>query len=424
MKIIALVLALLLIAPVSALEIEPYYPYYQPQPVSQTQQFYTVVFDDEGEAAIAAKFSIYNKDKSPTGSLTLQIPGNVRIINVLQEAKSLTNQCVEYKSVCTAGTERVCTQYFPDGTCKVYETIHNPCLRQEQQCARYQQTYSYPYTYHPVEFKQNGNLFTFDLPVKTPASESTNLLLYYKVNGHAKRNAGIWYANFETAQIPQDTDVVRVSLNVIPDLHLKGGQTSTDYLPNFAIAETKMFAAMESAELSDFSRRIESSPGYIKQTQALDPWESFHVEAEYSSSTFLLYKARILGISLAVLVLFALSILCIRKIKAPSNTYARSVVSGFISSFAIYALLFTTFWLLDNLSRWIGYNYAELMGLLIILFVGITTLALFFAPSIYHGLKGGVGAGMLTFGATLIGLLILGIVIIILMSVLRTQVMF
>ena len=403
----------------SATEIaEPYYP---PQPVSQTQQFYTVVFDNEGEAAVAAKFSIYNKDKSPATSVTLQIPGNIRIINALQEAKSLTNQCVEYKSVCTAGTERVCTQYFPDGTCKIYETIHNPCLRQEQQCVRHQQTYSYPYTYHLVEFKQNGNLFTFDLPVETPQSETTNLLLYYKVNGYAKKSAGIWYANFETAQIPHDTDYVRVSLNAVSDLHLKGGQSSTDYLPNFAIAEAKMTTAMESAELSDFSRRIESSQGYVKQTQALDPWESFHVEAEYSSSPFLLYKARILGVSLAVLVLILLATLGIKKIKKPKNTYARSAITGLISSFAIYTLLFTTFWLMDNLSRWIGYNYAELMGLLIILFVGITVLALLFAPSIYHGLKNGAATGMLTFGATLIGLFMLGIIIIILLSIFKMQ---
>ncbi len=421
MKLIALIIGLLLLAPVNALtEVYPYY--HQPQPPASTQQFYTVVLDNEGEAAVAAKLSIYNKEKQ-IDSLTIQIPGSVRIINVLQEAKSLTNQCVEYKSVCTAGTERVCTQYFPDGSCKTYETIHNPCLRQEQQCVRYQQTYSYPYTYHPVKYTQNGNIFTFDLPVDTPQSETTNLLLYYKVNGYAQKSAGIWYADVETIKIPQDTDFVRVSLNVVDELKLKGGQSSTNYLPNFAVAEAKMATAMESAELSDFSRRIESSQGYVKQTQALDPWESFTVKAEYSQSSFLLYKARILGISFAILSLLAIAFVITRKIRF-QNTYLSSLISGLISAFFIYVLLFTTFWLLDNLSRWIGYNYAELMGLLIILFVGISTLALLFAPSIYHGLKNGVSAGMLTFWATLIGLLVLGIIIIVFLSIFRTQIMY
>src|SRR3990167_521879 len=230
MKIIYLIMAIITILSVSATEIAEPYPYYPQQPVSQTQQFYTVVFDNEGEAAVAAKFSIYNKDKSPTSSLTLQIPGNVRIINVLQEAKSLTNQCVEYKSVCTAGTERVCTQYFPDGTCKTYETIHNPCLHQEQQCIRSQQNYGWPYTYHPIKYTQEilskSTLFTFTLPVDT---DEPTILLYYKAQGYDQKSAGVWHANFETAKISDDTEHVRVALNVIPDLHLKGGKASVDY---------------------------------------------------------------------------------------------------------------------------------------------------------------------------------------------------
>ncbi|HLC20153.1 MAG TPA: hypothetical protein VJK72_04490 [Candidatus Nanoarchaeia archaeon] len=425
MKILPLLLLVLLVSSISALSetIVPY-SYYPPQTQSQsTQQFYTVTFDGEGEAAVAAKFTFVQK---PMKTILIEVPGrNIRLINAIQEAKSLLTQCAEYKTQCTAGDERVCTQYYPDGTCKTYETIHNPCFRQEQQCIRSQQSYGWPYTYHPIkytqEFLSKSTLFTLTLPIDT---DEPTILLYYKAQGYAQKSAGVWHANFETAKISDDTEQVRVALNVIPDLHLKGGKASVDYNTAF-LSATKLTSAMESSELSDFSRQMEYTQGYVKQSSALDPWESFHVKADYSSSAVLLYKGRILLISLAVLSLIGASILGIKKLKPKSMpSSVRPIAIGTLSAFLIYALAFSAYWMLNNMYRWIN-SSGELVVVLLVIVVIISILALLIAPSIYYGIKNGLSAGMLTFATTMITLIIFGILIVVfLLSIFKTQIMY
>lgn len=418
MKMLTFLIIALLVPSVHATDmIAPdYYPY--PQINDQaTQQFYTVVFDGEGEASVAAKFIIGTPETIPLKTISVEIPGNnLRIINAFHEAKSTSTQCIEYKSTCTAGDERVCTQYYPDGTCKIYETIRNPCFRQEQQCIRSHQVSGWSYAYHPIvyttETLSKSTLLTFNLPVETSQSETTTILLSYKVQGYAQKSAGIWHADFETAKIVQDTDTVRVSVGVVSDLTIKGGQVSIDYQDN--LFAQKMSSAMESAELSDFSRRMEYTPGYVKETSALDPWESFHVKAEYSSSAVLLYKTRILGILLVVMSVFALFIFGVRKINLPKHS--RPIVAGTVSALIIYSLACSTYWLLNNLHRWVGYSN-DVIVILMILVVILSIISLLFAPSIYYGLKNGVSAGMLTFAATMISLIIVGIILIVVMSI-------
>ena len=52
-----------------------------------------------------------------------------------------------------------------------------------------------------------------------------------------------------------------------------------------------------------------------------------------------------------------------------------------------------------------------------VLVVILSIISLLFAPSIYYGLKNGVSAGMLTFAATMISLIIVGIILIVVMSI-------
>src|SRR3989344_6425483 len=250
MKLILLLFLLISVPSALSETIVPYPPRTQ-----STQQFYTVTFDGEGEALVTLKIVIPKHEDA----LTVEVPGrNIRILNAIQETKSLQTNCVEYNNQCVAGRERVCVQwdpveYYSPGVrhipqCLKYETVDNPCIRQEQVCMRSQQTYGWPYTYHPLTYTtealSRSTLFTFT-PVK---SDSTTILLSYKV-GTAKKSLGIWYANFETAKIAQDTDGVRVALNVIPEFHLKGAASFVDYNPGL-LAEMKMTSAMESSQLS------------------------------------------------------------------------------------------------------------------------------------------------------------------------------
>jgi hypothetical protein len=349
----------------------------EPLPYPQqgtNQMFYTVIFDNEGEAAVAAKIQIQNTNTLTTNRLTIEIPGNVRLINAIQE-EHLNEIDYNYR-------------------------------------------YRNNFKYHPVRYTterlSKSTIYTFTLPIKSEQFETTTLILYYKAT-YADKSMGIWYADFETAKFGYDIHNVRTSINVIPELKLKGTTTRVDYQPNFAVASVKITEAAQSAELSDFSRNIEYSQGYTKRTQVLDPWESFHVEAEYSESTFLLYKGRISGMSGIILILAAAIFFFLNKIKnkKPCKSSAiMPIIISFISAIIIYTATFTGLWLIDNLGHLIGYGISEVIAVMIVLFGVSGMIGLVFGPPLYYGIKKGVGSGMLTFGATILWLLLFGIIVI------------
>ena len=417
---VSLIMMVLMLVPIVAASEPQIYPYYPNQEQTTNRQFYTVIFDDEGEAAVAGKITIYNTNTAALDKLKIEIPGyNIRLINAFQEAKSLVQKCVEYKDLCTAGDERVCTKYYPDGTCKIYETVHNPCLRKEQQCLRQEPSYDWPLQYHSVEYTKEtlsrSTTFTFNLPHPINQFETATILLYYKAPDYAEKSLGVWQADFETPKIGYDVTDVRVALNVIPNLYLKGGEANIGYLPSFfAAAEQKLAAPAASAELSSFSSQIEYSQGYIKQAQALDPWESFHVEAEYSSSWAMLYLSRIIEVAGAILILLFGVIRAKRKLNKMKTSaippFIKSIFVSFVSAVMINAVLFGSSWLLSNSYRWFGYNNTPLLGLITILFTGTIVLILLFGPALYIGFTQNPMISILTFMLTIIWLFIIGVI--------------
>src|SRR3989338_7731021 len=69
-------------------------------------QFYSVVFDGEGDAIVAAKLKIQNIGKESLKELDIEIPGkNVRLVNIMQEV-------IRFQKICGA--------YDPKGNCSYY----------------------------------------------------------------------------------------------------------------------------------------------------------------------------------------------------------------------------------------------------------------------------------------------------------------
>src|SRR3989338_9304945 len=95
MKIKILLLMLILLIPqVLGLSVEPYYG---GNTFSQNTQYYTVNFDNEGEASVFARLNFHNIESTPLNTIKLEIPGNnIRIINVVQEYYTYTDVCVKY----------------------------------------------------------------------------------------------------------------------------------------------------------------------------------------------------------------------------------------------------------------------------------------------------------------------------------------
>ena len=80
-------------------------------------QYYSVVFDGEGEAAVIAKLNIVNLTSSSLSMVNLDIPGeSFRLINAVQE--TLAKSCVRY-------SYDKYDIYNPSATCEQYNTSYS-----------------------------------------------------------------------------------------------------------------------------------------------------------------------------------------------------------------------------------------------------------------------------------------------------------
>ncbi|MBW3022988.1 hypothetical protein KY308_02705, partial [Candidatus Woesearchaeota archaeon] len=252
------------------------YPYPGTQPFA-SNQYYSVHFDEEGEAAVLAKFTIVNAKDSSIDEISVEIPGtSVRIINSVQEAMAQRRSCAQWDDKCVEQVEGQCSKY--ERTCVSYKTY-----------GTFQGYYSIDYTEQRLS---KSTAYKFKLSQEIGPQESATVIIYYKAEGYVKKSFGIYNFDFETAKIKYDVDNVRVAVNVQPELYLKGGQSRVDYLPqigaSFAAEKLSTSVAAESSGLATLSRTIEYQQGYTKQTSGLDPLESFHVEGKYADSWFAL----------------------------------------------------------------------------------------------------------------------------------------
>ena len=391
-KTLLILISLLLAASVYAQAVR------MPTPIDGTglgqNQFYSVVFDGEGDSIVAAKLKIQNIGKEPLKELNIEIPGeNVRLINIMQEA-------IRFQKICGA--------YDPKGNCSYYYN---------------QQVW--PPEYYSIE-KDTEKLsksakVTLNLPVELKEGETGTILLYYKTNSYVEKSLGVFNFDFETIKWIFDTDKIRVAVNVQQDLYLEGVKGKIEYQDNFAVAEKALVSGVQSQDLQQFSSQIEWQQGIVKEASGLDPYESFHAKGRYAESWLNLNKGRIgIGILITLIILGLLYYFVYRKIKkAKGNIVLKAIGTGVISGIVSIALWILVSFLLDWIRQFIYYQYSNLLTLLIVLIVGIISLVLIFGPALYFGFKHGFINGIWCLGACLITLMIMGIVAIIIFSLLQ-----
>ena len=113
----------------AAADIAPSYPTPDYTQTTGQNQYYTVVFDGEGEAAVAVKLTFQNTTKDPINSVDIEIPGTtVRLITAVQEI-SRQQPCLRYGPLPS----------YPQGE-EQPQNIMPPCLQ-------YDYGYSLPYYY-------------------------------------------------------------------------------------------------------------------------------------------------------------------------------------------------------------------------------------------------------------------------------------
>ncbi len=248
-------------------------------------QYYSVVFDGEGEAAVNAKLTLENIDIDKSiNQIMVEIPGDeVRMIKAIQEMPTRQRQCRQWGPV-------------PIEYGEIPSRINKQCLEW------------YPYVsgprYYTLKFEKEqlskSVQFTLKLPEPVLPQETISILLYYKASGYVQEKAGIFHFNYETLKMPYDVETVRIAIDVQEGLYFEGGKAQTDYKPSPTVYSLQnapsAIEGVQNKVASQFSREIQYAPGYTKSTSGLDPLESFIVEGKYAKSQFALEKWFVIGV--------------------------------------------------------------------------------------------------------------------------------
>lgn len=369
---IYLFLVLLLMLPFASAYSESYYGYYG------QNQYYYVVFDGEGEAAVIARLEIQNTEN--ISDLQFSIPGqDVEIINIVQEYYELQKQCVEWGSLVCEGES--CSQ----------------------ECDSYQWLPTYSPKYAEVEYTTEDSKEGFFVNIdEIPQQDQLNLyiIVYYKTSYYVTQNGGVFEYDFQTIKDEYDTTSVRVSLDVAEDMYLEGVSSDIQY-------RTEM-AKGAFADVASFASSIAYvDTGYTESASSLDPYESFSVDGKYASSWWYIHGWKVLVGALVGLGLIVLGILGLRKINKKHKDVAMSLLLGLCSGILLWAVWVGSLFLLNN-GYW-GYYWSMMQGLVMMLAV-LMSIVLLILPSVGIGIKKGFNNGLWCFIATVATIFVLGVI--------------
>ena len=351
-----------------------------------SNQYYSVYFDEEGEAAVMAKLTFQNTGQDDLEFITIEVPGHMNLINVLQEYEIE----VEYDDDYWRG-------YYTD--------------------------YQY-YTLNPEEQQlSDSTLLTFELEEPVGEQEEAVLLLYYKVYDYSEENLGVWNFDFETIKVDIDVNYVRVAVNVVNNLHMKNVEGEIDYQDNYAWAEKSLSMGASEAimdeDIAEYSRNIEYQYGLVKEAYALDPQESFIVSGQYSNSLWLLHLWRTVLLSvlgLAVIAGLGFGIYKVSKVKR-NRKRKEIVLLSFTSALFIVFSIAGGMWAMDNVWNWVGYQWADIVTLMLGITIFLLCKVAFLLPPIYMGIKHkDLLAGLVTVAATVGFLAVFSIMLVIVMA--------
>jgi len=388
--------------------------------ITSANQYYSVVFDEEGEAIVSLRLTLRNYDSEAINDVNIEIPGtSLTMLGVLQETYGYDEQvCSSWSTGCSEyGEGETCTKYDYDGNCLNYE---KPCLKYGQVCQSYR-TNSYNqriFKRIDVEPVRLSNSYTLPLKLLTPVSENgyTNLLIVYKVEGYADKSLGAHKFNFETAKVPYTSSTVRVAINVQSGLNLKGTEAEINYLPN-----TQVFSAIsDRAELSSglsksvesYSNSITYTRGLVEDATYLDPHESFSVKGLYAKSWARVNIGKILLVIMVLVGVIGFLYYGGKKLsgyarenlpekvvkKKHTHHFMVPFLSGLFTSITIALLWVVTFIMIELADEMLRGSAEDLIALLFVLLAIMITLAMLIGVPIYVGTRFG---GMMALFSTI-----------------------
>ncbi len=391
-------------------------PFYNPPESStpfENNQYYSVIFDEEGEATVLAKLTFTNTENKQLQNTLLQIPKDAKILALVQEISPSNATRPTYYEMYTLN------HYFQ------YKKI----------------TYSKEYSF------ENTNI-AFSFPEAIKENEKGTILLYYKVNGYVQKDFNTYSFAFQTIKTPLDTTYIRASVHVEPELYLKDKKSSISYAGDNSFGMFASVAKMTSSDMSSLSsvsynlEKNNNLQGVIKEAYTLDPYENLIVKGSYSSSFIALYFFTILEIIFFTGLGIFIAIFIFKKLSSSSRVFSSDtelsssdvklsssesifiqkkklrdiIFASFFSALALLIVLGGGIIFMQNLSHMIGYKYREIIALITIIILFLASVCAVVLTPIYVGRKyQEFSAGMSTSIAIILWLVFFSVLIIFLL---------
>lgn len=391
--------------------------------VTNANQYYSVIYDGEGEALVSLRIDIRNNEPTPMDGILVEIPSPyVQLYAVAENIPSgYIQECIRYVDGCEEfGAGSTCVTYDVNGNCLEYE---RPCLNVGQVCDEYRNVGAATTGYTRLEVTPTPLADSVSLPVEFSAplmqGNTRTLLLMYKINDAADKSAGVFRYDFATARLPLMTRNVRVATNVQSGLILKGLKSNIDYRTDFAVLESS-FSKMGAGAVQDevymsYANSISRARGVVDSATYLDAHESMVSSGQYSSSWFALYWGRLLWIILVILAVIGVIIFSSKRLKTYTRkekkvTKKETESKGFTLPFlsGLYtALSMLGLWIVTLVIVGLGHEFLrrsdfwDILGPLFIVLAVIGTLALLIGIPIHMSKKHGSTIGVYTLLSTL-----------------------
>jgi len=379
-------------------------PVHQPNPtLFGENQYYTVTFRGNGEAVVNMKAILTNTTDTPLSSLMIHIPTGIAIDNVVAYQVIAQPQCIQYNYQQQPTTKPTCLQYQPPN----YQYVGPDT------------------TYQKISLSQKNNIIHVLLPTAIKANDTGSYLLSYRSFTYTKQNFfGAYDVMFQTLKVEDSINSLQVGITTDSDLYLKDAKGNV----NYAAPSTGMMAIARSTDttaqnqqFTDFYNQI--GQGIItKSASQLEPMESYTVKDTYADTGMKLYGQEIaitvfgILIFLTIVTLVAVLLLRHRTVSTKSTSlklFFMAAGVSFVSIFlaSLYTLGILIFFMLAANNSYLYYTNSMLFLLLLMAVSGAVYLFLIFIPTVVMMIKKGILWGCITFGLTIMWMVIAGIIL-------------
>lgn len=290
------------------------------------KQAYTAIVRTDQKVVTYAKLIYTNPESTAFSKSSFTVPSGV-------EVSDMSAYQILPPSRCDNGdleetTERMTYEYVP--SCRtIKEGVYD--------LSSYGYYYSRGETslrYKPVTLQKQGATYSFTLPQAIESQEQGAILISYVAQkGYVSGNLGLYNLTFKTLQVPQAVEEVRVAVDVSSDLYTRSGKSSVESSDLLESGISSGVAADRSGNISSSSLdRLQSGIGsggaFTKTGKSLVAGETFVVKGEFADEPWKLNIGWIIGSSIGLIAVLALSFFLMKKANSVHSKTAKNTKKG------------------------------------------------------------------------------------------------